>query len=236
MVWTRGLTAVVLVGIGVATACGGRSSGRSGGAGGSGASGGNGGSGGRSATGGSGGVTGGAGGSAGRQFESGGSAGGGGTAGRGGAGAGGRGGAGGFGGEIIDPPSCPDSEETFCDSLGWGDCPKYVDGAWRAECPEDADYATYEECDGQTMRYRWLVGSENDAEMVFDLDGGDPLYGTSSDWDGRSCTVGSTGELTGCRLCYVCRGITFEGEGGQAGAGNGADCVIDGEGRVSLPD
>lgn len=242
MVWKRGLTVVVLVGVGVATACSGRSSrddgvgagGRNGGAGGraGGAPGGTGGAtGGSGATGGTAGGGGSTGGASGR--ANGGRAG---SASAGRSGGGGRGGgdSGGFGGE--HPRQCPDDLERFCSTLAWGDCPSYVNGAFRAECPLDADYATYEECDDGVVRYRWSVGGENTAEMLFWY--GALEQGSNSDHDGLTCSLGSPPPLVGCRSCTVCGG---GGEGGQSGAGgeggafSAEDCVIDGSGFVSLP-
>lgn len=242
MVWTRGFSVVVLVGIGVATACSGRSTTRSDGTGGVGTGGvGTGG------VGGAGGVSGGAGGATGANGGTGNATGGtdgesGGSIGRPLGGASGRGTTGGAGGHATagrggssGARSCPETTDEYCETVPFGECPVYDGYVWIAECPEDADYATYEECNGGFVRYSWSVGGENDATMVFDANH-DLVYGTDTDYRGDTCTAGSRPLLTQCRACSVCSNEfvdNWAGEGGGAGADDGR-CVLDG-GGIRLP-
>jgi hypothetical protein len=135
---------------------------------------------------------------------------------------------------------CRATTDTFCDALRYNACPERVDGRWRGACPENSDtnLATYEECDGGIVRFESQVGFENDATLVYDSQG-KLLYGDSSDWDGRSCQVGSPRALTGCVLCYVCLYDPDDeaaGGGGQGGEGGGTSfCSTSPDGFISLP-
>jgi hypothetical protein len=158
---------------------------------------------------------------------------------RGGVANGGRAGRGGAGGTAgtAEPNECPVTTESFCDSIGFGDCPTFVGGRWRAPCIEDALFYTYQACDDGSARFRWNVAGENDVEVTFD-DQGKVTYGLSNEYAEPECKVGDDEQPTGaCRICTICE-YNESGEGGGGGEGGAGDqlCTVTSDGFLLPPE
>jgi hypothetical protein len=128
--------------------------------------------------------------------------------------------------------------DDFCDRVNWGSCPTFRNGGVYVECPSDANYATYSECEDGTTRFEFMVGWENDIAVVFDQNH-QVILGTASYWDGTSCRVGRTPLPSTCVSCDYCWEYTGGGEGGQSGDSGdpprARPCVMNDDGSIAMP-
>jgi hypothetical protein len=183
-----------------------------------------------------------------------------------GAGAGGWGGESGAGSCTCDDDDCTETKalDAFC-PFGSGECPTTLEHAQNPEIYEtDITSALYSECASGRVAFDWLVFYENHYRLVFDEGNGSLVYGSFIGHVGEACgeqpdggvwlqaEAGGEVSLSDCSSCDFVAALPGNsgagGAGGESGSGSGGagaggenngdmpPCVIDENGRISLPE